>query len=420
MRFAVHPPAQRRASPRSHGMPCRDVACRVHVGVAGVSAGPAAEDGLALARLGIHGPAYRARLARVRGIDSLDSADGLILQSTCQQAPAGSKNRSVEVGLGGHIAPGHGKTSPGRAGHVPDLQVLNSDHVESHGQAGGHLLGPVPARVGLSGPQPRHLDSDPDAALRAWLCAGQTALQSYEPLLPLLAGPRNLQQLSCGQSCGNSYATVNADYGTSARLRNRRWNHGECDVPPSRTVMSDPVGLSVPGDGTRPAELQSPCLRHQYFADMTAHPTDMLRLDRNDAEAFVPPGLPPRRSAMRTPEEVAHGLCEISQRLLLHHLGSASQPLILGASLGELAALCQVARRRSPAQPPMPVLLNSEIPDKPRVRAMHDQYWLLCPRRCQAIARHKSKVSATTDNSAGVKWIFMVISNMEFSDVQAL
>ena len=49
MRFAVHRPGIPEASPRSHGVPRRDVPGRVHVSVAGVAAGHAAEQGLALA-----------------------------------------------------------------------------------------------------------------------------------------------------------------------------------------------------------------------------------------------------------------------------------------------------------------------------------------------------------------------------------
>ena len=50
MRFAVHRPGIPVASPRSHGVSRRDVDGRVHVSVAGVSAGSAHESRLALAR----------------------------------------------------------------------------------------------------------------------------------------------------------------------------------------------------------------------------------------------------------------------------------------------------------------------------------------------------------------------------------
>ena len=45
LRFAVHRPEHVRVSPRADGMPCREVPGRVEIGVAGVPAGPAPEDG---------------------------------------------------------------------------------------------------------------------------------------------------------------------------------------------------------------------------------------------------------------------------------------------------------------------------------------------------------------------------------------
>jgi hypothetical protein len=63
LRFAVHWPGIPVASPRIHGVPRRDVPGSVNVRVAGVSAGRAAEGGLALARPPVHVPARRAPLA---------------------------------------------------------------------------------------------------------------------------------------------------------------------------------------------------------------------------------------------------------------------------------------------------------------------------------------------------------------------
>jgi len=48
VRFAVRWPGSPVASPRSHGVPRRDVPGRVHIRVAGKSAGHAREEGLAL------------------------------------------------------------------------------------------------------------------------------------------------------------------------------------------------------------------------------------------------------------------------------------------------------------------------------------------------------------------------------------
>src|SRR5450756_546742 len=51
LRFTVHRPGHRRASPRSPGVSRRDVSRCIHDGVRGVAAGPADEARLALARL---------------------------------------------------------------------------------------------------------------------------------------------------------------------------------------------------------------------------------------------------------------------------------------------------------------------------------------------------------------------------------
>ena len=66
MRFAVHRPGIPVASPRFDRTPCGNVPGCVYVGVAGITAGGAAEEGLALAALPIHTPACRAPLARNR------------------------------------------------------------------------------------------------------------------------------------------------------------------------------------------------------------------------------------------------------------------------------------------------------------------------------------------------------------------
>jgi hypothetical protein len=57
VRFAVHRPGIPAASPRSHGVPRRDVPGRIHISVVGVSASRAHEPRLALARVRIHLPA---------------------------------------------------------------------------------------------------------------------------------------------------------------------------------------------------------------------------------------------------------------------------------------------------------------------------------------------------------------------------
>jgi len=80
LRFAVHWPGNPVASPRSHGVPRRDVPGRVHVCVVGETAGRAHEARLVLTRLRIHMPARRAPLTRKRGSDLLHPAGCLVLQ----------------------------------------------------------------------------------------------------------------------------------------------------------------------------------------------------------------------------------------------------------------------------------------------------------------------------------------------------
>ena len=67
MRFAVHRPGNPVASPRSHGVPRRDVPGRIHICVAGETAGRALEDGLTLARLRIRRARRHQRLRRDDG-----------------------------------------------------------------------------------------------------------------------------------------------------------------------------------------------------------------------------------------------------------------------------------------------------------------------------------------------------------------
>ena len=106
LRFAVPPPRRPGASPRSHGVPRRDVPGRVHVSVAGETAGRAPETRLALAGPPIHVPARRAPLARVRGIDLLYPAGALSCSSARQQAPARPQDLPVQPGFGPDVPAG--------------------------------------------------------------------------------------------------------------------------------------------------------------------------------------------------------------------------------------------------------------------------------------------------------------------------
>jgi len=79
---------------------------------------------------------------------------------------------------------------------------------------------------------------------------------------------------------------------------------------------------------------------------------DVTRLDSDDPESLVTPGLPPCRAAVRSGEEVPHGLVVVPDGLLLHDDAAFSQPGVSGAGLGQLPAALRepiTLRKRSAA-----------------------------------------------------------------------
>src|SRR6266700_5384963 len=154
VRFAVHRPGCPVASPRSHGVPRRDVDGRVHIRVAGETAGRAPEPRLALTRVPVHLPARRAPLAREHGSDLLHPAGGLVLQAADQQAPPRTQDAPVQPGLLPDVPAWALPRAPRRPGHLRDLQVLDPDQVEPAREVRAGLLRPVLTPVRLAGLQP--------------------------------------------------------------------------------------------------------------------------------------------------------------------------------------------------------------------------------------------------------------------------
>jgi hypothetical protein len=211
LRFAVHRPGYPVASPRSHRMPCGDVPGRVHVSVAGIPAGHAAEQGLALAAARCDVPARRATLTRVRRTYLLHPAGGFVFYAADQQAPPAGQNAPVQPGLLPHIAARFLRSAPRGAGHVPDLQVFDADHVKPPSKSGRGLLAPVLASVGLTGLVPSDDELDPFAPRRSAPRLGQLAFQS-SPAPPLPRRRyRTAQQLPGRQSRRHDHATVEAN-----------------------------------------------------------------------------------------------------------------------------------------------------------------------------------------------------------------
>jgi hypothetical protein len=133
---------------------------------------------------------------------------------------------------------------------------------------------------------------------------------------------------------------------------------------------------------------------------MAGQTTHLVRLERDYPESFIPPRFAPRRSLGQISriKESGHGLTEVTQRLLLDHLRTSGQPLVLGSNVSELLALLQVARSTRSRWTPMRMLLDSKIPNKPCMRAVFQEHCLLGKRRIQTVTRHTNTLATASDN----------------------
>jgi hypothetical protein len=402
LRFAVHRPGCPVASPRSHGVPRRDVPGRVHVSVAGETAGSTHKARLTLARPSVHVPARATTLRGVCRFDLLDPSDGLVFQTTYQQAPAGSQDFPVKPGFGPDIAAGPVAGALRGAGHAPDIQVLDADHVEFTGQPGARLLSPVFPLICLACLQPRDRVPHAPTAIRPVPGTGEPTFQPKNTfaLWPGQAG--NMHQFPSGKGRAGDHAPVDADGLAVARCRDRVRNGGERDVPPACAIQRDPVGPHARWYRPGPAEPNPADLRDPNLADVSGYAAHIpLPATPHNPESFIPPGLSPRRPACWVPsiEECGHRLSEVAKSLLLHRLGARGQPRVLCTSSGELAALLQVARSVRTAGVPVRVLLDCQIPYESGMRAMVPQHQLLGWRRKQSVPRHTNTLATTADIS---------------------
>jgi hypothetical protein len=404
LRFAVRRPGIPEASPRSHGVPRRDVPCRIHISIAGETAGSAHEARLALARLRVHVPARRATLARVMRLDLLYPAGCLLSQSADKEAPARPQDLPVETRLGADVPAWIPCGSLSRARHIRDLEILDPDHVKPLSDVRAGLLSPVFPPVCLAGLQPCDGQLDPRAAVRPAPGPGELALQAPHALAQSRGQAGSVQQFPSRQRGGDGHTSVNSCGLPVARRRDRMGNSREGDMPAPGPVHRHPVRLHARWHDAGPAEAYPPGLRHPDVAHLTGKAAHMPGLNGDDSESLIPADLAPRRPPGRIlwVEERDHRLGEVSQCLLLH-LGAGSQPRVIRPCLGELSALLQVARSTLPAQAPMGMLLHGQIPHISSVGAVIPQHGLLGGHGVQPIPRHGNTVANSTDISGEVK-----------------
>src|SRR5664280_1986679 len=263
LRFTLHGPSQNSAvSTCCHGMSCRDVSGRVHVGVRPVPAGHAYEGRLALATLGSDVLAGVTGLRRIRSFYFFDPTGRLLLQAAREQTPTGFEDAPVEPGLLCDVSARILHGPPSKAGHVFDVEVLEADHVEPAGEVGAGLLNPVFAPVAVFGFQPCDQGLHLPAAVRPAGGAGESALQPQEPLSFLQAQPARAGHLTGGARHRERDTPVHADDAADPWCGYRFGEHSERDMPTARPLACDAVRLPVHEGAAafepNPADLRPP------------------------------------------------------------------------------------------------------------------------------------------------------------------
>src|ERR1035437_6847563 len=263
LRFTLHRPSQNSAvSTCCHGMACRDVSGRVHVGVRPVPASHTYEGRLALATLRCDVPAGMTGLRRAGSFHFLDPAGSLLLQPAREQTPPGFEDAPVEAGLLCDVPARILHGSGSGAGHAFDVEVLDPDHVEPGSEVGAGFLKPVFAPVAIGGFQLADQGPDLAAAVRPAPGAGESALEPQEPLSFLRPQTRRAGHLTRGPCHRDSDTPVHADDAAGAGRSNRCGDHGERDMPTARPLACDAVRLPVDQGAAAfaptPADLRPP------------------------------------------------------------------------------------------------------------------------------------------------------------------
>jgi hypothetical protein len=393
LRFAVHRPGNPDASPRSHGMPCRDVYGRVHISINGKTTSPAAEDGLALARSSVHGPAGAASLRRVRGVYSFGPAWSLVLEPPHQETPARGEDLPVEAGLLAHVPAGQLDGPFGGADHVADVEIFYADDGKTPGEVRADLLTPIPSGIGLMGCEPGSSELCPGASARGPLGPGKFALQQPQPSLAAGAQSWGRQQLARGECHAHRHTSIETHNLTCPRVRDALGDNRERDMPTPGPVECYSIRLHAPRHRPRPLEPHPARLGDKDPSGVAVQSADVAWSNRDNPEPLMASSPAPAGPAMGAFEEGLHGLGKVSQSLLLDHLTSSTQPGILVASGSQLPALLQISRRSCTSWTPPRLLLNCQVRHKSCLGAVVTEDLLLTRRRPQSVATHANKLS---------------------------
>lgn len=398
MRFTVRRPASAEVSPCCHRPSGGNVACGVHISIARAhTTGAALENRLALAVFPRDMPTGRASLGCVRRWNEFEPVQGLVLQPANQQTPALAPDFTVEATFLRDVGARTLTCTARRAGHGRYMQILDADGVESARQIGGGLFHPVTPAICFTSAQPRNRQLGPCAPVRSASGSGQTPLQSAQSPRFTRTKAGNAQQLAGRQRCRYRHTAINTDDAPVVRSWDGFRNGGKGDMPTSRPIQSDAVGLHRLRYVAGPAEAHPADLGNPNLPIAAAEPLDMARFQSDLPESFVLAGLPPCRATVGAVEKVAHRLSKVPQRLLLHRLRPGRQPIVFGTSHSQLSTLL-VITGRSAARLPVLLLLYRQIPHKPSVLTVFAQYCGLLRAGKQPKPAHIKNIGATTDN----------------------
>jgi hypothetical protein len=397
LRFAVRRLGNPYASPRSHRTPCGDVLGCVHISVACVPAGRAAEDGLALARLSVDLPAGGTTLRSVSRMDPLNSSWGLLLKASDKHSPGILQYSSVQGCFLGDLSTRLSSRATCRARHRPNIERFDADQIKVDGQARRDFLAPILTHTRLTTPQPGYVALHSCSPVGSSLATSQASLQPEQPALSSRAKLSNGQEFTGAQGHANLDAPVYSDRQPVARWRDWRRDHREGYVPASDTVQRHPERLCRLRQRTRQAEPHPSRLRYPDKSEVPVEFANVGGFESDNPESLVFTGFSPARWAMGSRHVVSDRLGKVSQSLLLYHLASRTQPFVFCSRFGELATLSQVSRCAFPTRTPPQMLLNGEVPYETRMRAVFPQNYLLRGSWVQAVSGHESNVTATSD-----------------------
>ena len=393
-------------------MPRRDVNGRIHVRMAGETAGSAHEPRLILTRVRVHLPARRAPLARERGPDLLHPARRFLRQPPRQQPPPRGQDPPVQPGLGPDVAARVLPRALRGPGYVTDPQSLTritsnrrTIPVETFSaQSLRRSLSRAFSRAIACLTRPRRFDAPPPrrarcaAAAAAWPAPGAVTGQSG--------------RVPGGQRCGDRHPPVTRSTALAvSRGGTGRGSPGRRRRAPARPVPCQPGPLHLRRTA-RPHGTHPPALRHPDQACLPGHPPHIpLPPAPDDPDPYIPP--PALRTTDR-PAGFAPGRRTPPHRPAMSRSACCCtvwEPAAAHGCSARAAVSCrqllQVARRAFAARAPVGVLLDGEVPDVPGVAAVVPKHRFLGGGGEQPVPGHANILAITTDISGEVMRRFL-------------